>query len=268
MHIQFCVLSGSRCTDQGDSKRQPDVSCRGEALPALAGNNANSKSSEALVNCMPCTGSLKSALETVAENPCWYVAYTYPRHERAVADQLERKSVEAFLPTFTETSQWKDRRVKLELPLFPGYVFARITASERVKILSVPSVIRMLHYQGALAPVSEDEIDTIRQFLTQGAKLRPHRYLAVGDLVRVREGVFTGVQGIVVRENNGCRLVVSIGLIQQSVAMEVDAHSLEYVGPSSGSIQRRPSAQAFADASVRVYGSCRDAGLARRQPES
>jgi transcription antitermination factor NusG len=204
------------------------------------------------MNAAPNPGSVSSSLDNVMEAPCWYVAYTYPRHERAVADQLERKSVEAFLPTFTQTSQWKDRRVKLELPLFPGYVFARMPAAERVKVLSIPSVIRMLSYRGALAPVSDDEIDTIRLFITRGAKVRPHRYLAVGDLVRVREGVFEGVQGIVVRENNGCRLVVSIGLIQQSVGMEIDADSLEYVGPSSGSIHTRPLGRAFANASVRV----------------
>jgi transcription antitermination factor NusG len=204
------------------------------------------------MNLVPHPGSVSSGFDAVVETPCWYVAYTYPRHERAVADQLERRSVEAFLPTFTQMSQWKDRRVKLELPLFPGYVFTRIAAGERVKILSIPSVIRMLSHRGSLAPVSDDEIDTIRLFTTQGAKLRPHRYITVGDLVRVREGVFEGVQGIVVRENNGCKLVVSIDLIQQSVSMEIDADSLEYVGPSSGAAHTRPIERPFTRVPARV----------------
>lgn len=162
--------------------------------------------------------------------PQWYVAYTYPRHEKAVAEQLDAKSVEAFLPTYTQTNQWKDRRVTLELPLFPGYVFARIAAQERLKVLSIPSVVRMLSYHGALASISDDEIHTIRVCMKQKGRLRPHPYLAIGDLVRIQEGAFEGVQGIIVRHANGCRLVVSISLIQQSVAIEIDPKDVEYLG--------------------------------------
>jgi transcription antitermination factor NusG len=207
-------------------------------------------------------GLVSSDLDNVKEAPCWYVAYTYPRHERAVADQLERKSVEAFLPTFTEMSQWRDRRVKLELPLFPGYIFTRIAAAERVKVLSVPSVIRMLSYRATLAPVSDEEIDTIRLCIQQKAELRPHHYLAVGDWVRVRAGVFEGVQGIVLRHRNGCKLVVSIGLIQQSVAMEIDADLLEKMDSSSRAIQAHPTGEALASAA----GFRRDAVMHNSQP--
>jgi transcription antitermination factor NusG len=179
------------------------------------------------------------------ETPRWYVAYTYPRHERAVAEQLEHKAVDTFLPTFIQTSKWKDRRVSLQVPLFPGYVFTRIAAQERVKVLSLPSVIRMLSYRATLATVSDEEIDTIRLCLQQKAELRPHRYIAVGDWVRVREGTFEGVQGIVLRHQNGCKLIVSIGLIQQSVAMEIDAHLLEYVRPSLRTGQAHSARESF-----------------------
>jgi transcription antitermination factor NusG len=208
-----------------------NVACHGEAVPKESANIRRR-------NCqMINAGQLSltvaaNAVVNILDIPQWYVAYTYPRHEKAVTDQLERKSVEAFLPTYTQTNQWKDRRVKLELPLFPGYVFARIAVQERLKILSIPGVVRMLSYRGTLTPVSEDEINTIRVCLRQKGRLRPHPYLAVGDLARIREGPFEGVQGIIVRHANGCRLVLSIGLIQQSVAIEMDPDDLEYVAPS------------------------------------
>ncbi len=199
--------------------------------------------------------SPRSNPESVVETPQWFVAYTYPRHERAVADQLDHKSVETFLPTFIEISQWRDRRVSLEVPLFPGYVFARIAERERVKVLSVPSVVRMLSYRQKLAPVSDDEINTIKLCISRKVKLRRHPFIAIGDLVRVREGVFEGLQGIVVRENNRCKLVVSIGLIQSSVAMEIDARSLEYVGPPLASIEARPAGHALASTTIRSAGT-------------
>src|SRR5271169_2173392 len=99
---------------------------------------------EPLPECLP--------FAAAADVSRWYVAYTYPRHEKSVADQLAHKSVEIFLPTCTKTSRWKDRQVKIVLPLFPGYVFARIPANERLKVVSTPSVIRILSFKGVPAP--------------------------------------------------------------------------------------------------------------------
>jgi transcription antitermination factor NusG len=162
----------------------------------------------------------------------WYVAYTYPRHEKSVADQLAQKSVEVFLPTFTRTSQWKDRRVRLDLPLFAGYVFIRIAANERRQVLSTPSVIRIISFRGIPVPLSDAEIDAVRLCIERGATLQPHRFIAIGDCVRVKEGTFAGLEGIVVRYDNGCKLVVSIGLIHRSVALEIEADCLEHIRPS------------------------------------
>jgi len=163
--------------------------------------------------------------------PRWYVAYTYPRHEKAVADQVQLRSVETFLPTYTIKSQWKDRQVLLEQPLFAGYVFTRMTVRERVKVLSVPSVIRILSYRGMPVPVSDTEIDAMRLCVARGGRLEPHPYVAVGDRVRVRDGAFEGLEGIVVRKSNKCRLVVSLSLIHQSVSLEVAPEDLEVVKP-------------------------------------
>jgi transcription antitermination factor NusG len=166
----------------------------------------------------------------------WYVAYTYPRHEKAVADQVQMRSVETFLPTYTVKSQWKDRRVQLELPLFAGYVFTRMTVRERVKVLSVPSVIRILSYRGMPAPIGDAEIEALRLCVANGAKLEPHPYIAVGDRVRVRDGAFEGLEGIVVRKSNQCKVVVSLSLIHQSVSLEVEPNYLEIVKPGTLSV--------------------------------
>ena len=166
--------------------------------------------------------------------PRWYVIYTYPRHEKSVADQLAQRSVETFLPTFTQVSHWKDRRVKLELPLFPGYVFTRICVNEKLAVISVPSVIRLLAFKGVPVPVSDSEIDAVRSCVGRGGVLVPHRFVAVGERVRVREGPFEGMEGIVVRHSNSCKLVVTIALIQQSVALEIEADLLEPVHHQSG----------------------------------
>lgn len=169
----------------------------------------------------------------VHDTPLWYVAYTYPRHEKAVSEQLQLRLVETFLPTYKHTSTWKDRRVKLDLPLFAGYVFTRVPARDRLKVMSVPGVIRMLSYRGRPLPVSDAEIDAIRMCFRSGAKLEPHRYITVGDRVQVREGLFEGLSGIVVRENNKCKLVVSVELIHQSVSLEIEPACLELVTPAN-----------------------------------
>ncbi len=170
--------------------------------------------------------------------PLWYVAYTYPRHEKNVSDLLVQKSIESFLPTFTKVSQWKDRRVSLEIPLFAGYVFVRMHLNEKTRVLSVPSVIRLLSNREGPIPVSDDEIDGVRLCIRHGAKLQRHTFLTTGDHVRVKSGSFEGLQGIVIRSNNSCRLVVSIALIHQSVALEVDAELLELVSSPSGPSSR------------------------------
>jgi transcription antitermination factor NusG len=166
----------------------------------------------------------------------WFVAYTYPRHERSVANHLAQKSVESFLPCLTKTSRWKDRQVKIEVPLFPGYIFTRISPNERVKVMSIPGVIRMLSYNEVPVMVSNSEIDSIRLCLSRGGKLEPHRFIAIGERVRVKEGIFQGLEGFVVRHHQGCKLVVTVGLIHQSVALEIEEDLLELSCPASSQV--------------------------------
>jgi transcription antitermination factor NusG len=174
--------------------------------------------------------------------PRWYAVYTYPRHEKAVAEHLESKAVEAFLPTFITESHWKDRRVRIQTPVFPGYVFTRIGLGERSKVLTVPGVVRMLSFNGTPAPVDDSEIEAVRLCVDRGIVLEPFPFVEVGDRVRVRSGVLEGLEGLVSRCKNGRRLIVPISLINQSVAVEIDVRLLEPLGAQSF-VQRRYSGQ-------------------------
>lgn len=190
--------------------------------------------------------SLPVGLPTSArlDDQRWYVAYTYPRHEKSVADQLAHKGVESFLPTFTKMSRWKDRSVKIEQPLFPGYLFTRISASERLKVVSVSSVIRILSFNEIPVPINDADIETLMLCVRRGGSLQPHHFTAIGERVRVKEGIFDGLEGFVVRHHNGCSLVVTVALIQQSVSLEIEesylecAPSLAYTSSSSPHITR------------------------------
>jgi transcription antitermination factor NusG len=144
-----------------------------------------------------------------------------------VKKQLESKSIEAFLPVFLIENRWKDRRVQIQTPAFPGYVFTRINLSERSKVLTVPGVIRMLSFNGTPAPIDDSEIEAVSLCMERGAILEPYPFLGIGDRVRVRSGLLEGLEGLVSRCKNERRLIVPISLINQSVAVEIDVQLLE-----------------------------------------
>lgn len=166
-------------------------------------------------------------LNRTSSHTRWYAAYTYPRHEKAVLKQLESNSIEAFLPVFITENRWKDRRVQIQNPLFPGYVFTRINLSERTRVLAVPGVIRMLSFNGIPAPIDDSEIEAVRICIERGAALEPYPFLEIGDRVRVRSGVLEGLEGLISRCKDERRLIVPISLINQSVAVEIDVQFLE-----------------------------------------
>ena len=161
------------------------------------------------------------------EQSHWYAIYTYPRHEKAVTDALKRKELDVFLPTYICQSQWKDRRVKLVRPLFPSYLFARIQALQQIKVVTVPGVLRILSFQGQPAAVSDQEIDSIRWCMSVGAVLEPSPLPSIGERIRIRSGVFEGVEGTVSNLKNGCKLMISVSLINQSVAFEITPDQME-----------------------------------------
>ena len=159
--------------------------------------------------------------------PRWYVAYTSANHEKRVARQLEQRSVEHFLPLYESVRRWKDRRVKLELPLFRGYVFVRLALRDRLQVLQVQGVAKLVGFDGMPAALPEEEIAALKRGLVSGARAEPHAFLSAGRRVRVKAGPLAGVEGIVTRRKNRLRLVISLDLIKRSVAVELDATELE-----------------------------------------
>lgn len=176
------------------------------------------------------TVPLSSAGDASALN--WYALYTCPRHEKCVAQQIEQRSISCFLPLYRSMRRWKDRRKELELALFPGYVFVRLALQDRFRVLQLPSAVRLVSFNGQPAVLPEAEIDQLRHRLAHGGCMEPHPYLRVGRRVRVCGGPMQGLEGIIVRRKERCRVVFSLDLIMRSVAVEVDEGDVEPVGES------------------------------------
>jgi transcription termination/antitermination protein NusG len=161
--------------------------------------------------------------------PRWYAAQTCANHEKRVLEQLEQRTVEVYLPRYTSVRRWKDRRVRLELPLFPGYVFVHLALQNRLRVLQTPSIVRLVGFGGQPAPLPDQEIDGLRQGLAREMRFEPYPYLKVGQRVRVTTGPRHGLEGILVRKKNVSRLVVSLDLIMRSVAVEIDVAEVSSV---------------------------------------
>jgi transcription antitermination factor NusG len=159
--------------------------------------------------------------------PRWYAAYTRANHERRVADQLEERGVENFLPRYESVRKWKDRKVRLQMPLFPGYVFVHLALQNRLQVLQVPGVACLVGFAGKPVAVPEEEFARIRRLLNRGFRAEPHPYLKAGRRVRVCSGPLEGMEGIIVRRKNGSHLVISLELIQRAIAVDIDALVVE-----------------------------------------
>jgi transcription antitermination factor NusG len=157
----------------------------------------------------------------------WYAAYTCSRHEKCVAKELEQRRVQCFLPLYASWRRWKDRRKQVDLALFPGYVFVRIAAQERLRVLELPGVVRLVSFNGQPAPLPEQDIEALRNGLARNALAQPHPYLKVGRRVRVHSGPMAGMEGVLVRRKDTFRVVLSIHLIQRSIVLEVDEAEIE-----------------------------------------
>lgn len=168
----------------------------------------------------------------------WNVVHVVANHEKRVAQHLAVRSVEHYLPLYAERSQWTDRTVVLERPLFTGYVFVRVSPQSRLSIISTPGVIRIVG-DGVSDAVSADEVGKIREGLAKGHVLRPHPFLLVGTRVRIRAGVFTGVEGIVTDLRRQCRVIVAVSAIQQCFSLEIGWEHLDVLkasDPESGKL--------------------------------
>lgn len=157
----------------------------------------------------------------------WYAAYTSANHEKRVAHQLGQRNVEHFLPLYASVRRWKDRRVELELPLFPGYVFVRLALKERLCVLHVPGVAWLVGFGGLPTALPDEEMAALQRGLAQGVRAKPHPFLTIGRRVQVKSGPLAGMQGILVRKKSTVRFVISMDLIQRSVMVDVDSADID-----------------------------------------
>jgi len=160
--------------------------------------------------------------------PQWYAAYTAPRHEKRVTQQMDRRSIHCFLPLYRSVRRWKDRRKPIDLPLFPGYVFVHLALRDRLQVLRLSGVVQLVSFSGKPAALPAAEIEALRNGLAS-RRAEPHPYLTAGRRVRIRAGSVAGLEGILVRRQQKSRVVITIELIQRSVAIEVDEADIEPV---------------------------------------
>jgi transcription antitermination factor NusG len=169
-----------------------------------------------------------STTVAVPDSPQWYALYTCSRHEKQIGAQLQQRGIDFLLPLYPSLRRWKDRRVTLQLPLFPSYVFVRTSLQHRVEVLNIPGAVRFVAFNGRPAALPESELLTLRSGL-EGVRAQPHPYLKIGRRVRVRSGPLAGTEGILLRRKDHFRLVISIDLIMRSIAVEVDGCDVEPV---------------------------------------
>src|SRR6266576_3902467 len=152
----------------------------------------------------------------------WYAAYTCAHHEKCVAAELGMREVEHFLPLYSSLRRWKDRRVQLDLPLFPGYVFVRLALCDRLRVVQIPSVVRLVGFGGLPTALPDTEMEIMQSGLSKSLCAEPHPFLAVGRRVLITRGPFAGLEGVMKRKKSSLRVVVSLELIQRSVAVDVE----------------------------------------------
>jgi transcription antitermination factor NusG len=176
----------------------------------------------------------------------WWVLYTRHQHEKTVAEMLSAKDFEVFLPLYESVRRWKDRKKLLTLPLFPCYVFVRGGLDRRLQVVTTPGIHTILFHGESVAMVPEAEIQAIRKAVEGPFRVEPHPFLKCGERVRVTRGSLEGVEGILIRKKNLYRLVLSVDMMAQSVAVEIDATDVEPVaaGSFADTFTARQSAEA------------------------
>jgi len=172
--------------------------------------------------------------ETAITEVGWYAAYTCARHEKRVAEQLDGRGVESFLPLYGVLRRWKDRRVHLQLPLFPGYVFVHLALRERKRVLEVPGVVRLVSFNGLPCPIPDPQMEALRRGLVASLGAQPHPFLTVGRRVRIIRGPLQGFEGVLLRHRGLARIVLSLELIQRSISVSLEGDAVEPIHVLNG----------------------------------
>jgi transcription antitermination factor NusG len=152
----------------------------------------------------------------------WYALQVRPRFEKLVASTLLNKGIEGFLPLYRKRSRWSDRIKEVELPLFPGYLFCRFDINHRLPILITPGVMHVVGIGKTPHPVENGEIEALQAVVISGLQAEPRSFLNVGEKVRIEIGPLAGIEGILLALKGSRQLIVSVNLLQRSVAVTID----------------------------------------------
>jgi transcription antitermination factor NusG len=153
----------------------------------------------------------------------WFALQVRARQEASVGEQLKGQGYERFLPVYKLRKRWSDRIKEIEAPLFPGYLFCRFNPHDRLPILKTPGMIQIVGFNNIPAVVDENEILSIQRLVLSGIQHQPCPFLAVGDRVRISAGPLLGLEGLLIDIKGSHRLVLSVSLLQRSVAVEIDS---------------------------------------------
>jgi transcription antitermination factor NusG len=161
----------------------------------------------------------------ICDNFClWYALWTRSRHEAVVREQLRRKDIEAFLPTVGRWSRWKDRRKKIEWPLFPGYCFARFRREQSLSVLTCMGVVAIVSFSGKPAPIAEEEMDALRRVIDTQMACDPCPLTREGCMVEVTQGPLAGIVGrLVHKDTQHAAVILGVELINQGIRVRVHA---------------------------------------------
>jgi len=187
---------------------------------------------------MPAAESFESTMH--AASP-WWAVYTRHQHEKVIADMLTTKGFEVFLPLYESTRRWKDRKMVLSLPLFPCYLFVRGGLDRRLQVVTTPGIHMILYRGEQVAIIPDGEMDAIQRAMNGPCNIEPHPFLKCGTRVRVIRGALEGVEGILIRKKNLFRLILSVDMLEQSVAVEVHASDVEPCAPARQEEELRSS---------------------------
>ena len=162
-----------------------------------------------------------------ADEQVWYAIYTIVRHEKSVNLALSNQDIETFLPIRQVVNRWKDRKKKVDIPLFPGYLFVNLSPENRLKILNTRGVVKMLGVNGFPTPVPNEQIESIKRLMETDLCYDPCPYLCEGKEVIVNNGPLEGMKGKILERRGEYRLILSVDLINRSISVEVDINDVE-----------------------------------------
>jgi len=165
------------------------------------------------------------------EQPYWYAIQTRSRHEKVVRDQLAAKNITQLLPLWRKRSIWKDRVKHVDVPLFGGYLFGYFALQEKITVLETVGVARIVGINGRPVPIPDEQITAVRTMVEHRLPCSPYPYLVEGMRVRIKSGLLAGAEGILIAKKQKHRLVISVDIIQQAVAVDVDSAEVEPLEP-------------------------------------